>query len=309
MRRDGITEPGNPAVRALDAIPTIDILRIINREDGRVANAVRKVLPQIARAVDLITKRLLDGGRLIYLGAGTSGRLGVLDAAECSPTFGTNRVVGVMAGGPRAFAVAKEVAEDHPHQAVEALRRLKLNSQDVLVGISASGETPYTIGGMRYARKMGAAVIALTTAPRASMTKLADIAIVPVVGREVIAGSTRMKAGTAQKLVLNMLSTASMVRSGRVLANWMINVQARNQKLRERACRILAKAARVPRTVATKTLTASGGQLPVALLMLWNKSSRREAEAKLKDGPSIAGVLRAAQQDWLRSLHAYRRRT
>jgi N-acetylmuramic acid 6-phosphate etherase len=293
-----IAEREHPASAALDTKPTIQILRLINREDAKVARAVRAVLPEIARAVDLIAERIARGGRLVYLGAGTSGRLGVLDAVECVPTFGTDRVVGVMAGGPRAMFYSTEATEDDPRQAREDLQHLKLELRDVLVGISASGRTPYTVGGMRYAKRRGVPVIAVTSNPQSPMTRWADISIVPVVGPEVIAGSTRMKAGTAQKLVLNMLSTASMVRAGRVLAHWMINLQTRNQKLRARACAILRRAARVGRVTAARALRQSGGQLPVALLMLWKQVSRREAEATLKRGPSIAAVLRAAQSEW-----------
>jgi N-acetylmuramic acid 6-phosphate etherase len=293
-----ISESENPASTGLDKKTSLQILRIINREDAKVALAIRKVLPQIARAVDLIVERLTLGGRLIYLGAGTSGRLGVLDASECMPTFGTDRVVGLIAGGPRALTHSTEDAEDDPHRAVQDLKAIRLESRDALVGIAASGWTPYTLGGMRYAKRIGSAVIGVTSNPQSSVRQLAAVAITPVVGPEVIAGSTRMKAGTAQKLVLNMLSTASMVRLGRVLSNRMINVQVRNRKLRRRACEILAKAARVSRPVAARVLRQSGDQLPVALLMLWSKRARRESEAALKRGPSVAAVLRAAEMEW-----------
>jgi N-acetylmuramic acid 6-phosphate etherase len=293
-RRERITERENPASASLDNRPTREILRIINCADRRVAPAVAKVIPQIAQAVDLTVKALAEGGRLIYLGAGTSGRLGVLDAAECIPTFGTERVVGVMAGAPEAMFRPTEVSEDNPRQAVRDLRRFKLHRRDVLVGISASGRTPYTLGGMRYARRLGAKTVAVTSSPKAALARLANIAIVPVVGPEVIAGSTRMKAGTAQKLVLNMLSTASMVRLGRVLFNWMINVQLKNRKLRERAKAILAKAAGVSPARAAKALRESGEQLPVALLMLWKDVSKEQALRLLGKGPNTASVLRAA---------------
>ena len=289
-----ITELENPASASLDTKPTREILRIINREDRRVAPAVAKALPQIARAVELAVKALAQGGRLVYLGAGTSGRLGVLDAAECIPTFGTDRIVSVMAGAPKAMFRPTEVSEDDPRQAVRDLRQIKLDRRDVLVGISASGRTPYTLGGMRFARKLGAKTIALTSNPRAPLSRLADAAIVPVVGPEVIAGSTRLKAGTAQKLVLNMLSTASMVRLGRVLSNWMINVQLKNRKLRERAEAILARAAGVSAATAAQTLRESNEQLPVALLMLWKKVSQEQALRLLGAGSNTASVLRAA---------------
>lgn len=293
-RHERITEKENPVSASLDTKPTREILRIINREDHRVAPAVAKVLPQLARAVDLTVKALTEGGRLIYLGAGTSGRLGVLDAAECIPTFGTDRLVGVMAGAPEAMFRPTEVSEDNPRQAVRDLRRIKLQRRDVLVGISASGRTPYTLGGVRYARRLGAKTVAVTSNPEAPLVRLANVAIVSVVGPEVIAGSTRMKAGTAQKLVLNLLSTASMVRLGRVLSNWMINVQLKNRKLRARAKAILAKAAGVSPARAAKAIRESEEQLPVALLMLWKDVSKEQALRLLGEGPNTASVLRAA---------------
>ena len=292
--RERITEKENPASASLDTKTTQEILRLINREDRKVPVAVAKALPQIARAVDLAVKALAEGGRIIYLGAGTSGRLGVLDAAECVPTFGTDRVVGVMAGAPEAMFRPTEVSEDNPRQAERDLRRIKLERRDVLVGISASGRTPYTLGGMRYAKRLGARTIGLTSNPQAPLRSLADVAIVPVVGPEVIAGSTRMKAGTAQKLVLNMLSTASMVRRGRVLSNWMINIQLRNRKLRARAQAILMKAAGVSAATAAETLKRAGYQLPVALLMLGKNISKEQARRLLARGPDTARVLRAA---------------
>jgi N-acetylmuramic acid 6-phosphate etherase len=287
-----ITERENPASVALDAKPTREILRIINREDRKVPAAVARVIPQIAVAVELIAKALAQGGRLIYLGAGTSGRLGVLDAAECVPTFGTDRVVGVIAGGPEALYRPTEGAEDNPRQAVRDVRRLRLNSRDVLVGISASGRTPYTWGGMRFAKQLGATTIAVTSNPGTPLTRIAQVSIVPVVGPEVIAGSTRMKAGTAQKLVLNMLSTASMVRSGRVLSNWMVNVQLTNRKLRQRARGIIVRATGGSPSAAGRALKESEGQLPVALLMLAGKMDSQEASRLLRNAANPAGVLR-----------------
>jgi N-acetylmuramic acid 6-phosphate etherase len=289
-----ITERQNPASSSLDRKSSREILRIIHREDSKVPAAVRKVLPQVARAVDVIVSALARGGRLIYLGAGTSGRLGVLDAAECIPTFGTDRVIGVMAGAPEAMFRPSEVSEDNPRQAVRDLRRIRMSAHDVLVGISASGLTPYVIGGMRFARKLGAAVMAVTCNPAAPVRRLADIAIVPVVGPEVISGSTRMKAGTAQKLVLNMLSTASMVRSGRVLSGLMIHVQLTNRKLGLRGCDILTRVSGCTTAQAMRALNKSHGQLPVALLMLLKGIRKQEAEKLLKNSPSPAGAIRAA---------------
>ena len=289
-----ITEKGNPASVSLDAKPTREILRIINREDHRVAAAVAKVIPQIAQAVELIVKALARGGRLIYCGAGTSGRLGVLDAVECAPTFGTDRVLGVMAGAPKALYRPTEVTEDDPQQAVRDLRRVKLNSHDVLVGISASGRTPYTLGGMRHAKRVRATTIAVTSNPGSPLTRVAEVSIVPVVGPEVIAGSTRMKAGTAQKLVLNMLSTASMIRFGRVLSNRMVNVQLTNRKLRQRARNILVRATGVSPASAARALAESGGHLPVAMLMLAKQIESSEASHILRGATNPADVLRAA---------------
>lgn len=304
-----ITERENPASKSLDTKSTREILSIINREDHKVAAAVSRVLPQIARAVDLIVEALEQGGRLIYVGAGTSGRLGVLDAAECIPTFGTDRVLAVMAGAPESMFQPIEGAEDNTHQAVRDLRKVKLSRRDVVVGVSASGRTPYTLAGMRYARRLGATTLAVTANPQAPMRALAAVTILTVVGPEVIAGSTRMKAGTAQKLVLNMLSTASMVRVGRVLSGWMVNMRMKSEKLRKRGEAMLAKAAGVSSPAATRALEASGRNLPVALLMLWKKISRREAAGLLADGENPAEVLREAYGGWKRDSPRKRSRT
>jgi N-acetylmuramic acid 6-phosphate etherase len=231
---------------------------------------------------------------MIYLGAGTSGRLGVLDAAECFLTFGSDRVLAVIAGGRGAMFKSKEEMEDNPLEAERDLRRVKLSGKDVLVGISASGHAPYVLGGMRYARRRGAKTVGLTANPAAPMKPLADVFIAPVVGPEVITGSSRMKAGTAQKLVLNMLSTATMARLGRVFSHWMINVQPTNRKLRERGQQILISATGASPTRATQTLKAAEGNLPVALLMLHKGIKRDEALQLLKSGENIAAVLRAS---------------
>jgi N-acetylmuramic acid 6-phosphate etherase len=294
MSKVRITERANPASAALDTKSTREVLRIINREDHVVAPAVARVIPQIARAVDLITESLAQGGRLIYLGAGTSGRLGVLDAAECIPTFGTDQVIGLMAGAPEAMFRPTEASEDDPRSAVRDLRRAKLSRRDVLVGISASGRTPYVLGGMQYAQKLGVRVIGLTANPNAPLKRLADVPVIPVVGAEVIAGSSRMKAGTAQKLVLNMLSTASMVRLGRVYSNLMVNVQLTNRKLRRRGLDILVRAAGASPGRAAAALTRAGGQLPLALLMLAKDVPKSEALRLLASGKNTASVLRSA---------------
>jgi len=293
-----ITERENPASASLDTKSTREILRIINYEDRRVAAAVSGAIPEITRAVDLIVQGLEQGGRLVYLGAGTSGRLGVLDAAECIPTFGTDRVVGVMAGAPDSMFKPIEGAEDDPRQAVRDLRKIKFDRRDVLVGISASGRTPYALAGMRYARRLGATVVAVTANPEAPIRRLAAVTIATVVGPEVIAGSTRMKAGTAQKLVLNMLSTASMVRVGRVLSSWMVNLRMNSEKLRKRGQAMLAKATGVSPSAAARTMKASGGNLPVALLMIWKNVPRLEASRMIEDGKNPAAVLRQAHGEW-----------
>ena len=291
------TERPNPASVALDAKSALEILRIINREDRKVAPAVAKVIPHIARAVDLAAEAIARGGRLVYLGAGSSGRLGVLDAIECVPTFGTTSVVGVLAGGPKAMFEAVEGSEDDERQARRDLRRIKLSRRDVLVGVSASGRTPYTLAGMRYARSLGAKTVAVCSNPGSPMEHAASVVIVPATGPEVIAGSTRMKAGSAQKLVLNMLSTATLVRLGRVLSNLMVNVQLTNEKLRRRAQAIVAREAGVSPGAAARSLRQSGGSLPIALLMLWKRISRDEAARLVAGGANIAAVLREARMN------------
>lgn len=288
------TERRNPRSAALDTKSTLQILRIINREDTKVARAVRKTIPQIARAVDMAVAALAKGGRLVYLGAGTSGRLGVLDAAECIPTFGTEQVVAVMAGAPDSLFRPSEISEDDPALGERDLRRIRFSRADVLVGISASGRTPYVIGGLRYARRMRAPTVLLTANPEAEASSFAMVTIGPVVGPEVIAGSTRMKAGTAQKLVLNMISTGTMVRLGRVFSNLMIQVQLTNAKLRKRAEGILVQSTGATVAQAREALEDSGMSLPVAMLMLASGLNREKAAALLKSGPSASEVLRRA---------------
>jgi N-acetylmuramic acid 6-phosphate etherase len=292
--RERITERTNPASAALDTKSTREILRIMNREDHRVAPAVRKCLPQIARAVDLAVEAIQSGGRLVYLGAGTSGRLGVLDASECVPTFGTDSIVGVLAGAPASLSSSVEGVEDNSHQAVQDLKKIGFSNSDALVGISASGGAPYVLGGLAYARKLGAKAVGLTCNPQAPLKAVSDVCIIPVVGPEVIAGSSRMKAGTAQKLALNMLSTATMIRLGRVLSGSMINVQLTNQKLRQRAETIVIELTGASPAAAAKTLKDAGDNLPVAMLMILKNITRREATRRFQQGPSMAQVLREA---------------
>lgn len=277
-----ITEAVNTASASLETKPLAEVLRIINREDRKVALAVSKAIPQIAQAAEIVVRALNRGGRLVYMGAGTSGRMGALDAAECFPTFGTRQVIAVLAGGPAAMLRSAEGAEDDEARAVRDLRKIKLSKRDVLLGIAASGSTPYTCAGLHYARGLGLETIALTSNPGSPVTALADVSIVPVTGPEVVAGSTRMKAGTAQKLVLNMISTAVMMRLGRVYSGLMVNMQLTNRKLRGRGVEILMKAQGASAAEATRAITESDGKLPVALVMLAKGVSSREAAGMLR---------------------------
>jgi N-acetylmuramic acid 6-phosphate etherase len=284
-----LTEQENPRTANLSSSSTLDIARLMNEEDARVAEAVRQVLPQVARAVDQIVQRIEAGGHLFYLGTGTSGRLGVLDASECPPTFGVSPdlVQAIIAGGYEACYRAVEASEDDAAAGTRDLDQRGFRKEDALVGIAASGRTPYTVGAVEYARRLGALTIAVTCVPGSAIAQAAEIPIVPVVGPEVIAGSTRLKAGTAQKLILNMLSTATMIRLGYVTGNRMTNVQTRNTKLRERAIRILQTEAGVNEEQAQTVLDAAGGQLPVALVMSRSGRSKEEAAAALEGSQGV----------------------
>ena len=284
-----ITEEENPRTTNLSSLSSLEIVSVMNSEDASVAVAVRAVLPDIARAVDGIVERLRAGGRLFYLGTGTSGRLGVLDAAECPPTFGVapDLVQAIIAGGYEACHRAVEASEDDAQAGVHDLDARGFASGDALVGIAASGRTPYTVGAVAHAKRLGALTIAITCAPASGITKAAEIAIVPVVGPEVIAGSTRLKAGTAQKLVLNMLSTATLTRLGYVTGNRMTNVQTRNAKLRERALRILQAEAGIGEEQAKEIVDSAGGDLPVALVMSKTHCSRDEAVSALEKSRGV----------------------
>lgn len=292
MRHDLLTEAQNPASTSIDAMSTLDMLRVINAADHSVAIAVERELPNIAKAVDAISTRLQNGGRLFYIGAGTSGRLGVLDASECPPTFNTppDLVQGLIAGGDRALRHSVERAEDDPEQAQKDLGERALRTQDAVVGIAASGRTPYVLGGLAYARFLGALTIGLSCTPHSEVAEAADIAITPVPGPEVITGSTRMRAGTATKLVLNMLSTGVMVRLGYVYGNLMVNVQPTNEKLKDRACRIVASIAHVSYDEASRLL-AEAGSVRIAILMHILKLTPTQAEARLA---AAKGNLRVA---------------
>src|SRR6266852_2148333 len=279
------TEQRNPASKNLDRMTAREIVRLMNREDGKVAVAVGRELPAIARAVDAIVDGIRKGGRLIYVGAGSSGRMGVLDAAECPPTFGTSPklVVALIAGGRRAITRAVEGAEDSERNGARDLRGVQLPGRDVVVGIAASGTTPYVVGALKYARKRGAMTVAVTSNLRMPVGRLAKIVIAPEVGPEVLTGSTRLKAGTSQKMVLNMLSTAVMARLGHVYENLMIDMMLTNEKLAERALRILAEASRKRVSAAEHALRAAGHDLRVALVMLKRGVGAREAKKRLKE--------------------------
>lgn len=272
------TEQRNPASEDLDLKSTTQILRIINQQDAAVAAAVRAAIPQIAAAVELAVDSFEKGGRLIYVGAGTSGRLGVLDASECPPTYNVapSRVVGVIAGGPRALYSATEASEDDPALGARDMRKLHVGPKDTVVGIAASGRTPYTIGAMQYAREQGAHTVAIACVPEPRMAEAADVTIAVVTGPEVVSGSTRMKAGTAQKLVLNMLSTTLMVRTGHVFSNLMINVHQSNEKLVARAERILSEATGLD-AKQSKALLKKARELKVAILMAKTGLTQKEA--------------------------------
>jgi N-acetylmuramic acid 6-phosphate etherase len=287
------TEKRNPASRNLDRMTAREIVRLMNREDRKVAVAVGRELPAIARAVDAIVAALRNGGRLIYVGAGSSGRMGVLDAAECPPTFGTspNMVRALIAGGRRAITRAVEGAEDSEGNGEGDLRAVKPMSKDVVVGIAASGTTPYVLGAMQLAHRRGAMTIAVTSNLRVPLGRMAKIVIAPEVGPEVLTGSTRLKAGTSQKMVLNMLSTAVMARLGHVYENLMIDMLLTNKKLADRALRILAEASGKSVSAAKHALQPAGHNMRVALVMLKRGADAREARRRLE---TTRGDLRKA---------------
>jgi N-acetylmuramic acid 6-phosphate etherase len=284
-----ITEQENPRTTNLSSLPIADAVRLINEEDSLVAAAVSEVLPVIVKAVDAIVERMSGSGRLFYIGTGTSGRLGVLDAAECPPTFGVSpdRVQAIIAGGYEACYRAVEASEDDIEGGVRDLQSRGFTREDVLVGIAASGRTPYTVGAVSHARALGAFTIALTCVPDSAITRAAQLSIVPVVGPEVVAGSTRMKAGTAQKMVLNMLSTVAMVRLGYVTGNRMTNVQTRNAKLHARAIRILMAETGIDEARATGALEAANGDTRAALVMSKTGCSLEAALRALDDSKGV----------------------
>lgn len=290
------TEGRNSASEHIDQLPTIEMLRIINQEDAKVAAAVAAELPHIANAVDAIAQRFEQGGRLFYIGAGTSGRLGVLDASECPPTFAVPQSLfqGIIAGGDGALRNSSEASEDSPDQGAADLIARAFTKQDALIGIAASGRTPYVIGALEHARKLGALTISLACVPDSQMAAVADISIAPVTGPEILTGSTRLKAGTATKLVLNMLSTGVMIRTGAVYGNLMVNIQTTNAKLVDRAQRIISAVTDIDQSAAAKLLSEAG-TIKTAIVMQKLSLDRAAAEAKLKeDKGNLSAVLRQA---------------
>lgn len=277
------TEQRNPHSMHIDRMSTLDMVRVINQEDHLVAQAVEKELPHIAQAVDVIYEKLKNGGRLVYCGAGTSGRLGVLDASECPPTYGVDpgMVVGLIAGGPSAVTQAAEGAEDKADLGVADLKDIDFSANDVLVGIAASGRTPYAIGAMDYARSLGAPVIAVVCCADSEMSRHADVTIAPTPGAEVVTGSSRMKSGTAQKMVLNMLSTASMIKLGKVYENLMVDLRPSNEKLVQRAVRIVCSATGAEEEKARAALEAANMHCKTAIVMILMNLTADEARDAL----------------------------
>ena len=279
-----ITEQRNPNSMHVDSLSALEIVQLMNQEDKQVPLAIEKCLPQIAQAVECIVAAFQQGGRLVYIGAGTSGRLGVLDASECPPTFGVSPeiVKGIIAGGERALRHPIEGAEDSKEQAVIDLQTIQFSSKDVLVGIAASGRTPYVIGALEYAKSLGSATVSIASNPNSAMANIVDIAIDTVVGPEVLTGSSRLKSGTAQKLVLNMLTTASMILMGKCYQNLMVDVQASNEKLKARAIRIVMQATDCDKALAEETLKLADQNAKLAIMMILSGLDRAQAEALLE---------------------------
>ena len=279
-----ITEQRNPNSMHVDSLSALEIVQLMNEEDKQVPLAIEKCLPQIAQAVECIVAAFQQGGRLIYIGAGTSGRLGVLDASECPPTFGVSpeMVKGIIAGGERALRHPIEGAEDSKAQAVVDLQTIQFSSKDVLVGIAASGRTPYVIGALEYAKSLGSVTVSIASNPNSAMANIVDIAIDTVVGPEVLTGSSRLKSGTAQKLVLNMLTTASMILMGKCYQNLMVDVQASNEKLKARAIRIVMQATDCDKALAEETLKQADQNAKLAIMMILSGLERAQAEALLE---------------------------
>lgn len=278
------TEQRNPASMHIDTVSTLEMVKIMNEEDQKVAVAVGSQDKQIAKAIDEAAKRYKKGGRLIYLGAGTSGRLGVLDAVELVPTYGIKpeRAIGLIAGGPGAMYKAVEGAEDDIDLGATDLKNLNLSSQDIVLGLAASGRTPYVIGGLEYANQIGALTISIACVKDSKIGKHAKVAIDAVVGPEIVTGSTRMKSGTAQKMILNMISTGVMIRQGKVFENVMIDVMPTNSKLVDRASRIISTVTGVTQEEALQTLKKAGNNVPLAITMIKTESNKDEAQKLLE---------------------------
>ncbi|MBG2711319.1 N-acetylmuramic acid 6-phosphate etherase [Proteus mirabilis] len=278
-----VTESRNHNSENIDTLSTFDMLKVINNEDKKVPLAVEKALPEIAQLVDKVAVAFSQGGRLIYCGAGTSGRLGILDASECPPTYGTphEMVIGLIAGGHKAILQAVENAEDNIQLGEQDLRQLNFNEKDVLVGIAASGRTPYVIGALNYAKSLGATTGAISCNPESPIAQIVDIAITPIVGAEVVTGSSRMKAGTAQKLILNMITTAAMIKIGKVFGNLMVDVEATNAKLVERQVRIVMQATECERAIAEQALSQCQRHCKTAILMILANVDAQQAAQML----------------------------
>ena len=291
-----VSEARNPETMQIDLMTSSEIVAAMNKQDAGVAEAVKKILPQVAATVDRIVEAFKSGGRLIYMGAGTSGRLGVLDASECPPTFGVPEglVIGLIAGGDRALRHPIEGAEDSQAEGRRDLERVNLTARDVVVGIAVSGRTPYVIGGLDYAKSVGAFTAGLSCNPDSAIARMADIAISPLVGPEALTGSTRLKSGTAQKLVLNMLTTASMIRIGKSYENLMVDLSVSNEKLAARATRILMDATGCAADDAEKFLVASNNNVKLAILMALTGMSAAEGEISLRNADGF--LRRAAAQ-------------
>ena len=277
------TESRNENTMDIDKSSTLEMVKVINNEDKKVAEAVEVELPKIAEAIDSIVERMYKGGRLIYIGAGTSGRLGILDASECPPTFGISEeiVQGIIAGGTEAIFRAKEGAEDSKELAVKDLRGKNITEKDTIVGLAASGRTPYVIGGLEYANEIGALTISVTCNANSQVSKTAKISIAPVVGAEVVTGSTRLKSGTAQKLVLNMLSTGAMIKLGKVYGNLMVDVKSTNEKLTQRAKLIVCEATGIAIEEATEVLNETDFDVKLAIFMILSKLNKEKAKITL----------------------------
>lgn len=292
------TERGNPASEGLDRMSAAEIVSLMNAEDAQIAAAVGAEAEPIARAIDVISERLAEGGRLVYIGAGTSGRLGVLDASECPPTFNSSpeQVVGLIAGGEKALTTAVEGVEDCPEAAVEDLGAIALSAADVLVGIATSGRTPYVVGGLEYARGVGAFTIGLACNEDSRLSQVAQLMVAPIVGPEIVTGSSRLKAGTATKMVLNMLTTGAMVRLGKTFGNLMVDLQAKNRKLLDRSRRIVMKLTDLPASEAEAQLSRCDGDVKTAVISHLRKLSPMAARQLLSDE---RGHLRGALEKML----------